>query len=71
MQNMTKCESKDDLVQPDGTLAPNDAAFQTSYKGEIANNVFMFSIAMWMVRPNTCFLFTVPVFGDLSGDTSH
>ena len=25
------------LVQPDGTLAPNDGAFQTSYKGEIAN----------------------------------
>ena len=29
---------EDMLVQPDGTLAPNDGAFQTSYKGEIANN---------------------------------
>lgn len=26
----------DMLVQPDGTLAPNDGAFQTSYKAEIA-----------------------------------
>ena len=34
----TKYEIKDMLVQPDGTLAPNDGAFQTSYKGEIANN---------------------------------
>ena len=66
-----KYVKEDDLMQADGSLVKNDAAFQTSYKGEIANDVFMYSFATWMVRPNMCCLFMVPVFGDLSGDTSH
>ena len=85
-----KYVKEDDLMQADGSLVKNDAAFQTSYKGEIAygrhpelenylspfvdaweSDVFMYSFATWMVRPNMCCLFMVPVFGDLSGDTSH
>ena len=64
-----KYVKEDDLMQADGSLVKNDAAFQTSYKGE--TDVFMYSFATWMVRPNMCCLFMVPVFGDLSGDTSH
>lgn len=32
-----KYVKEDDLMQADGSLVKNDAAFQTSYKGEIAN----------------------------------
>ena len=66
-----KYVKEDDLMQADGSLVKNDAAFQTSYKVKSLTDVFMYSFATWMVRPNMCCLFMVPVFGDLSGDTSH
>lgn len=66
-----KYVKEDDLMQADGSLVKNDAASRLLIKVKSLTDVFMYSFATWMVRPNMCCLFMVPVFGDLSGDTSH
>mgnify|MGYP000656508684 CR=1 FL=1 len=68
----TKYEIKDMLVQPDGTLAPNDGAFQTSYKGEIANN----RLHVFECNVDGQTKYILPVYGArtlgvLYGDTLH
>ncbi len=67
-----KYVKEDDLMQADGSLVKNDALLsRLLIKVKSLTDVFMYSFATWMVRPNMCCLFMVPVFGDLSGDTSH
>ena len=54
----------DMLMNVDGTLTENTGEFATNY-------VCTYLCAKWTARLNMSFLFTVPVFGALSGDTSR
>ncbi len=62
----------DMLMNVDGTLTENTGEFATNYEKEAKdNNVCTYLCAKWTARLNMSFLFTVPVFGALSGDTSR
>ncbi len=60
-----KYVKEDDLMRADGSLVKNDAALQTSYKGEIANGRLHVFVCNVDGQPNMYCLFMVPVFGDL------
>ena len=66
-----KYVKEDDLMQADGSLVKNDAAFQTSYKGEIANG----RLHVFVCDVDGQTKYVLPIYGaglwDLSGDTSH
>lgn len=59
----------DMLMNVDGTLTENTAnLLPTTRKKQKNNNVCTYLCAKWTARLNMSFLFTVPVFGALSGD---
>ena len=54
-----KYVKEDDLMQADGSLVKNDAAFQTSYKGEIANG----RLHVFVCEVDGQTKYVVPVYG--------